>query len=122
MHELNVMMRCLDMVQDIAEKNHASRVASITLDIGELSTILPYFIEKYYPLLIEERPMFNFCKLKIDTTEGIGECLHCGTKYNVWKSNGYCPVCGSRDKKILQGKEFIIKEVQLYDEEDNHSE
>ena len=41
------------------------------------------FIESYWPLLIENKPLFSECELVIERTEGIAECRMCGEMYNV---------------------------------------
>lgn len=115
MHELNVMLQVLGEVTNIAQENHLNHVTGIVLEIGELSSVLPHFLEEYFPLMIEDRPLFDDCKLIIERVEGIGECLQCGCRYNVVKANGRCPECGYEYKKILQGRDFVIKEIQIPD-------
>lgn len=115
MHELNVMLQVIDEVEDIAKENKLNHVTGIVLEIGELSSVLPHFLEEYFPLMIEDKSMFNDCKLIIERVEGIGECLKCGFRYNVVKENGICPKCGYNHKKILQGRDFVIKEIQIPD-------
>ncbi len=115
MHELNVMLQVIDKVSEIAEDNHLNHVTGIVLEIGELSSVLPFFLEEYFPLMIEDKPMFDGCKLIIENIEGIGQCQQCGKQYNVLKEDGICPKCGCSHKKIIQGKDFIIKEIQIPD-------
>ena len=115
MHELNVMLQVLGEVTNIAQENHLNHVTGIVLEIGELSSVLPHFLEEYFPLMIEDRSLFDDCKLIIERVEGIGECLQCGCQYNVVKENGVCPKCGYEYKKILQGRDFVIKEIQIPD-------
>lgn len=31
--------------------------------------------------------------------------------YNVMQNEGMCPKCGSRNKKILGGQQFLLKEI-----------
>ena len=40
-----------------------------------------------------------------------GLCENCGQVYNIVENKGVCPKCGSRDKEILCGREFNIKEL-----------
>ena len=113
MHELGVMFKVLDTVESIVAAQGADRVSAIVLDIGELSSVIPMFIEDYYPLMIENRPLFEGCRLEIERTEGIAECVKCGEHYNVVKNDGHCPCCNTFEKRVLQGREFIIKEIQV---------
>ena len=89
------------------------QAVDLVLDIGELSSVIPMFIEDYYPLMIENRPLFKDCKLEIERTEGIAECVKCGEHYNVISNDGWCPCCHTFEKKVLQGLDFMIKEIQV---------
>ena len=113
MHELGVMFKVLDTVESIADSQGIDKVSAIVLDIGELSSVIPMFIEDYYPLMIENRPLFKDCKLEIERTEGIAECVKCGEHYNVISNDGWCPCCHTFEKKVLQGLDFMIKEIQV---------
>lgn len=113
MHELGVMFKVLDTVEGIAAAQGVDRVSAIVLDIGELSSVIPVFIKDYYPLMIEDRPLFEGCRLEIERTEGIAECVKCGEHYNVVENDGHCPCCNAFEKRVLQGTEFIIKEIQV---------
>ena len=115
MHELNVMLKVLDEVEVIAEENQLNHITGIVLEVGELSSVIPHFLTEYFPVMIDERPLFDGCDLIIETREGIGKCRMCGCEYNVIKHDGYCPDCGSPAKDILSGKDFIIKEIQIPD-------
>lgn len=117
MHELGVMFKVLDTVEGIAAAQGVDKVSAIVLDIGELSSVIPMFIEDYYPLMIENRPLFKDCELVIERTEGIAECVNCGQKYNVIEYDGHCPCCNTFEKKVLQGTDFLIKEIQIPAEE-----
>ena len=112
MHELGVMLKVLDTVENIAAEQDINHVSGIVLVIGELCSVVPMFIEDYYPLMIENRPLFEGCRLVINRTEGIAECVRCGERYNVVENDGHCPCCNAFEKKVLQGRDFLIKEIQ----------
>ena len=117
MHEIGTLYKVVETAESYAERNHAIRVLSITLDVGELSGMLPYFFESYYPIVIDKHPLLHGSKLILQTTPGIGHCNACGENYNVAKHEGECPCCGSRDKRILTGRELFIKDICIAMEE-----
>ncbi|MBR3165346.1 MAG: hydrogenase maturation nickel metallochaperone HypA, partial [Lachnospiraceae bacterium] len=41
----------------------------------------------------------------------LAECDECDEIFNVTEQKGYCPNCGSFEKTVLSGKEFIIREI-----------
>lgn len=113
MHEIGTLYKIVKSVEKIAIENKATKVEFIALDIGELTGMMPIFFENYYPIVIEDKPMFNGSTLKMTEIAGEGICNNCGEKYNIKAYEGACPVCGSRDKEILSGRELLIHEIGI---------
>ena len=111
MHEISVLKRSVDLAEQTAIDNNIDRIAYITLEVGELSGYLPVFFEKYFEVVIEDRPIFEGAELKMIRPRGEGLCLDCHAMYNVMANEGRCPKCGSRNKKILGGQQFLLKEI-----------
>ncbi len=111
MHEISVLQKAVDLAEEVANENNVGQIAYITLDVGELSGYLPVFFEKYYPIVIENRPIFKDSQLIIHTVPGEALCKDCSAMYNVLSNKGVCPKCGSRHKKILGGTQFALKEI-----------
>ena len=113
MHEISVLQKALDLAEQTAIDNNISRIAYITLEVGELSGYLPVFFHKYYPVVTENRPIFEGSELNIISIPGEALCKECSAMYNVMRNEGRCPKCGSRSKTILGGQEFRLKEIGL---------
>ena len=113
MHEIGTLYEVIKCVEHVALENHAKKVEFIGLDVGELSGMMPLFFERYYPIVIEDKPLFDGSYLKITESQGEGVCNDCGTHYNVRANEGFCPACRSRDKRILSGQELLITEVGI---------
>lgn len=111
MHEISVLKKAVDLAEQTALDNSIEHIAYITLEVGELSGYLPVFFHKYFPVVIEDRPVFEGAELKIISVKGEALCQECQALYNVMKNEGVCPVCGSRRKKILGGRQFTLKEI-----------
>ncbi|MBR2769066.1 MAG: hydrogenase maturation nickel metallochaperone HypA [Solobacterium sp.] len=111
MHEISVLHSAVELAEATAKENGVDRLSYITLEVGELSGYLPVFFEKYYPVVIENRSMFDGCRLNLLTARGEALCLDCNAIYHVLSCRGVCPKCSSRFKKILGGQEFILKEI-----------
>ena len=111
MHEISVLKRAVDLAEQTAIDNNIDRIAYITFEVGELSGYLPVFFEKYFEVVIEDRPIFEGAELKMIRPRGEGLCLDCHAMYNVMANEGRCPKCGSRNKKILGGQQFLLKEI-----------
>ena len=111
MHEISVLKEAVDIAERTAQENNIARIAYLTLEVGELSGYLPVFFHKYYPVVIENRPVFEGSELNIISVTGEALCRDCSAMYNVMRNEGKCPKCGSRNKTILGGMEFKIKEI-----------
>ncbi|MCC5428918.1 hydrogenase maturation nickel metallochaperone HypA, partial [Clostridium botulinum] len=53
MHELGVIIEVVKTVEDIAIKNHLTKIDTIVLQIGELSSMIPKYIEECYPAAVD---------------------------------------------------------------------
>lgn len=113
MHEISVLKQAVDIAEQTALENDIPKIAYLTLEVGELSGYLPVFFHKYYPVVTENRPVFEGSELKIISAPGEALCKECSAMYNVMREEGRCPKCGSRSKTILGGQEFKIKEIGL---------
>lgn len=118
MHELGVICKVIETVGEICDEQNIPYVSQITLEIGELSGIVPLYIENCFPAVTFNKERFKDTKLKIEVVEGNAKCQRCGTVFNVVKNEGYCPVCGSFDKDVLGGLDFIVKEIIVPEDDD----
>lgn len=117
MHEIGVLYKMLEQVERVAKENEVKRIKSIEIELGELSGMLPIFFEQYYEPATENKDLFRDSKLIIKSIPGEGLCIDCKTLYNVMKFEGKCPKCGSRNKKILGGRDFIVKNILVETED-----
>ena len=49
MHELGIIAEVVRVVEDIARKQNLTKVEALVLQIGELSSVIPYYVEQCYP-------------------------------------------------------------------------
>ena len=110
MHELGVLIGVIETVENFAKKNALTQIDTLVLQIGELSSIIPKYIEACYPAATEGT-LLQDTKLKIEILPGNAICHKCNKVFNLIENNSKCPKCGSGDWEILCGKEFMIKEI-----------
>ncbi len=110
MHELGIVFEVVKKVKNFADQNGVTKIDTVVLQIGELSSIVPHYIEECYPAAVDGTSMQD-TKLKIEILPGNARCIDCHNIYNVIINNGKCPECGSRNLDILGGREFMIKEI-----------
>ena len=54
MHEIGVVRSMVKTVTDFAQANNIAEVTEIVLDIGELSLVIPKYVEDIYPVVVED--------------------------------------------------------------------
>ena len=90
MHEIGVVRAMLRTVSDYAAAKGVSRVSEIVADCGELSLVIPEYVEELYPPVVKGTPLEN-TKLIVNIVPGMAECEDCDEIFNVIECNGYCP-------------------------------
>lgn len=112
MHELGVVIEVVKTVENIARENALTKIDTLVLQIGELSSMIPRYIEVCYPAAVEGT-LLQDTKLEIEVLPGNAICHDCNKVFNVIENNSKkkCPNCKSKDCEILCGREFMIKEI-----------
>lgn len=110
MHELGVLCQVVKTVENICIEQNLSKVDKITLQVGELSGMVPHYIEECFPAAVYKTSLEG-TKLEMEVVEGTVRCNDCGREFNAMKYNLVCPDCKSENLIPLTGREFIIKEI-----------
>ena len=113
MHELGVVFHVIDQIEELAEENHVSHVNSVTLQIGTVTGIVPDYLTDCWNWAVSKHENMLNCKLIIEKIEAITHCEDCNTDYNTIVYGKICPHCQSENTYLLQGNEFMIKEMEV---------
>ena len=110
MHELGVVFEVVKKVESIAIANGVTQIDTIVLQIGELSSMIPKYIESCFPAAVDGT-MMQDTKLKIEILPGNALCKSCNKVFNLIEHKGKCPLCGGDNLELISGKAFMIKEI-----------
>jgi hydrogenase nickel incorporation protein HypA/HybF len=110
LHELGVVIKVVKTVEEFAESNGLTKIQTLVLQIGELSSMIPRYIEACYPAAVDGTVLQD-TELKIEILPGNAICKKCNKVFNLIENNSKCPNCGSENWELLCGKEFMIKEI-----------
>lgn len=113
LHELGVVIEVVKTIENIVVEQQLTKVEKIVLQIGELSSMIPKYIERCYPAAVENTSLQD-TKLEIEVLPGNGICQECNQVFNIIQNNSTCPHCNSKAWELLGGKEFMIKEILAY--------
>lgn len=80
MHELGILRLIIKKLEQVADSNRIKNIKCITLEVGKESGIVPYYMEKLFPVAADALPLLADAKLKI--------CMVCGRGL-VIKDIGY---------------------------------
>lgn len=116
MHELGVVFHCLDQVRRIAEENNVKRVNSVTVMLGEVSSVIPYLFEDCWNWAVKKETVLKDATLKIEVIKAVTYCENCNKEYPTVEYGKTCPHCGSGRTYLLEGNEIMIKEMEVKDE------
>ena len=113
MHELGIVLHFIDMVEKIAEENHVNDVLRVTLELGEVSTIVPSYFKDCYQWAIRETKYMRHCELDLVIIQGISYCRTCRQSFPTKAHGRTCPHCGSGDTYLVTGRDVTIKDIQV---------
>lgn len=114
MHELGIMIEVVKQVEAVAKREQIKSVKEIVLQIGEISSVIPHFVQECFPAATYKTSLQD-TKLRIEVIPAIGQCRSCQQQYSLTKENGTCPNCQSKDFIMISGREFLIKEIAVED-------
>lgn len=112
MHELSITEHILEQCIEEAGKQGAGRIRTINLCIGQLRGIVPECIQIYLDMLAEGT-IAEGAQIKAEYPPVRVHCMECGHEGEISPHSLECPSCGSLKLKLLSGKEFYIKSLEV---------
>lgn len=113
MHELSIMQSLVEQLDAIAHQHHADRIARFTIEVGELSNIVPEILVNAFALIKAETPLLAHTLMEVRQIPIILSCNACGRKFSPEMLKFRCDECGSVDVQMLQGEELLLRDVEL---------
>lgn len=113
MHELGVVFHIIKSIKKIAVENDVTEVASVTVELGEVSTVIPSYLTDCWKWAAAKEELLKDAKLLIETIPAITYCEDCEQTYETIEHGKICPHCQSEHTYLIQGNEFNIKELEV---------
>jgi hydrogenase nickel incorporation protein HypA/HybF len=111
MHELGVVFHIIDDVTDVGLENDLTSITSVTLQLGTVSSVIPEYLTDCWKWAVKKTELLKDAELIIEPIEAISHCEDCLTDFDTIENGKTCPKCGSVHTYLLQGNEFLIKEI-----------
>lgn len=115
MHELGVTFYVVRDVKKVAQENNIDKIDFVTLEIGEVSTVIPDQLEDCWNWARKKEKETENTELKIEILKAVSFCEDCKKEYETVAHGKICPCCQSKNTYLLRGNEFTIKEIGVYD-------
>ncbi len=113
MHELGIVFHIIKQVEEVCVKNKVSSVASVTMQFGEVSGIVPDYLTDCWKWACEKSEYLKGTRLLYETLPAVTMCNSCSKTYSTIQYGKKCPYCNSDDTYLQSGNEIIIKEIAV---------
>ena len=112
MHELGIVFHMIKTVERIAEENALTSVSSVTLELGEVSGVVPHELTSCWNWAVAQTEGLKGAELKIETIPAVTLCESCNRTYPTVPQGRVCPLCGSEETVLVRGNEINLKEIE----------
>lgn len=110
MHEAGIISSLVKRIEKIMQKEGVTEVEAVVLEVGELSGVVPSYMEKCW-LAATYKTFMEGAELRMETVPGIVKCRACGELFNAMAMDMKCPQCGGADLEMLAGNDLMVKEI-----------
>ena len=86
MHELGIIVHITKTLQNVAKENNLSEIGSVTLEIGEVSTIVPDYLTDCWKYYRKKFPLIEHSELKIEILPATTYCEDSARRILQWNS------------------------------------
>ncbi|MBR2187941.1 MAG: hydrogenase maturation nickel metallochaperone HypA [Eubacterium sp.] len=111
MHELGIVFSIIRDVEEAARENEVEHVDIVRLRIGEVSAIVPHYLEDCWKWAVQRTERMKGCSVEIETIPAVTWCDSCRQTYETIPHGKICPYCGSGETWLKQGNECVIQEI-----------
>lgn len=112
MHELGIIVHIARTLDEVAAENEVTKIGSVTLEIGEVSGVVPEYLTECWNFYRRKSPLLMDSEMKIEMLPAETLCEACKKTYPTVEHGRQCPYCGSYETYLLKGNECNIKEIE----------
>lgn len=112
MHELAITEGIMEAAVPAAQEAGATKILEIRLKIGELSGVLPEFIQEYFGI-VSKGTIAEGAKLSVTRIPVCIKCPDCGYEGEIKEKKIRCPKCEGIGFKIVSGREYYVDSLEV---------
>lgn len=113
MHEMPIVLNVVRSMDQYAEQYHIPEIRVVVMEIGEASTVVPFFFRSCWdPVIGRSKHLLN-ASLEIIEIPCEAKCDGCGYEFHPLEFNSTCPNCDSNEWNVISGRDIRIKEIKV---------
>ncbi len=112
MHELGIIVHINKTLHELAEENGLTEIGSVTLEVGEVSTIVPEYLTDCWAYYRKKFPLIENAELRMEMLPAVTFCEDCKETYPTVRYGRECPYCRGGNTYLVAGQECNIKEIE----------
>ena len=113
MHEASIACSLLDLAEQYCVKNNYHTINSLTVRIGKLSGVMPDALIFAFDV-VKNDSIAEGAHLIVEQVNPSGMCNDCKKDFTFDAPYIFeCPLCGSTNFVITQGKEMELREMEV---------
>jgi hydrogenase nickel incorporation protein HypA/HybF len=112
MHETSLAENVLQLIEDAAQRQQFSKVATVWLEIGQLAAVEVEAMRFCFDS-VTRGSLADGARLEIIATPGSGWCEQCRATVPLDEVFAACPRCGTHPVQVTGGTEMRVKELEV---------
>lgn len=113
MHEISLVQGLFFQLQELASDNGATRIKSVTMEIGPLSGVVVDSFQFGFDILSAEDDLVRGAQLIIKVPEVNYSCTGCGHIETTTRKPDQCSLCGDFLLIPDGGDDLLLRQVEL---------
>ena len=113
MHELGIVFNITKQIEEIAKENKVNKVTSLTIEVGEVSTVVPEYFKDCFEWAKKKTEYLKDCKLNLIVISALSYCEDCKQTFETTKYAKICPHCKSEHTYLVSGNEVKMKQIEV---------
>lgn len=112
MHEMSLAEGMLQLIEDAAGRENATRVSAVYVEIGQLASVEIEALRFCFDAVVRDS-VADGARLEILAVPGVGWCMDCDRSVAMSEKLGGCPLCGGYRVQVTGGTEMRVKELEI---------
>ena len=113
MHEMSITRSVVDLCLEHAQ---GRRVTQVTMEIGELSGVVPEAVDFCFAACCQDT-LLEGSRLEIVRIAGTGRCHDCAAEFPRSSLFDPCPACGGYRISQISGDELRVRDIDVEERE-----